>query len=816
MKFDFKADVLPHFLAISSFYLIVVLYFSPIVFEGKMIFQTDILQWEGSAKEILDYRESTGEQALWTNRMFGGMPAYLIHLDPKGDITNFLIKALTFGLPHPISALFFGMVSMYLLLICFKVRPYIAIIGAWAFAFNTFNFLSLEAGHNAKIWAIGIVPLLLAGVHLAFNGKKLLGIVITAFAVLLQLKFNHLQITYYTLLLVIVYGIGQLVIAYQQKHLPAFAKITAILLVAAVIGAMGHAARLSSVLEYGTYSIRGERNLPIEEQNDTGLDKEYAFNWSNGKLETFTLLIPNYFGGASQGEVPKNSASEKALRSNGVDNAQVNQFLNGAPTYWGDQPFTGGPIYGGAVMIFLFILAIIFSPPLYRNVFLSMVVLTLMLSWGKNLAWFNYAIFDYLPGYNKFRAVSMALGMTLFVIPLFGAIGLENLVERIGNKESLKPFLIGTGISLGLILVGIVFASWAGYQSSAGNPGYPDWLMEALKSDRKSLLMSDAFRSAMFILIPAILIGLVYYNKLKSNYALLGIGLVVLIDLWGVNSRYLDADSFIEDPSEQHFAATPADNKISADKGYFRVLNIQNPFNDARTSYRFNSIGGYHGAKMSRYGDLIDRILLSEINGFVKKAQEGNFDYQSIQRLNMLNTKYLLAGRAENAVFLNPEANGPAWFPEKIANTDSNEEEIETLAKINTKETATYNAQDNGNQSLGAGNGTIKLENYAPDALSYKASVEKSGLAVFSEIFYPKGWKAFVDGQETPILRVNYLLRGLVLPEGAHTVEMRFEPSAYYNWEMVAVIVQYLVVLSLLFAVYKNFNSKQDLTDKYD
>lgn len=218
MKFDFKADVLPHFLAISSFYLIVVLYFSPIVFEGKMIFQTDILQWEGSAKEILDHRESTGEQALWTNRMFGGMPAYLIHLDPKGDITNFLIKVFTFGLPHPISALFFGMVSMYLLLICFKVRPYIAIIGAWAFALNTFNFLSLEAGHNAKIWAIGIVPLLLAGVHLAFSGKKLLGIVMTAFAVLLQLKFNHLQITYYTLLLVIVYGLGQLVLAYQQKN----------------------------------------------------------------------------------------------------------------------------------------------------------------------------------------------------------------------------------------------------------------------------------------------------------------------------------------------------------------------------------------------------------------------------------------------------------------------------------------------------------------------------------------------------------------------------------------------------------------------
>ena len=287
---------------------------------------------------------------------------------------------------------------------------------------------------------------------------------------------------------------------------------------------------------------------------------------------------------------------------------------------------------------------------------------------------------------------------------------------------------------------------------------------------------------------------------------------MVLIDLWGVNSRYLDKDSFTNDPSEQHFAATPADNKISADKDYFRVLNIQNPFNDARTSYRFNSIGGYHGAKMSRYNDLIDRILGTEINGFVQKAQEGNFDYKGIQALNMLNTKYLMAGRAENAVFLNPEANGPAWFPESIEGTKTNEEEIEALAKINTKVTATYNAQDNGNQSINTGKGSIKLKSYSPDVLAYTASVEKSGLVVFSEIYYPKGWKAFIDGQETPILRVNYLLRGLVLPEGEHLVEMRFEPTSYYRWEYISIFAQYLVVLSLIFVVFINLKTKQEPT----
>jgi hypothetical protein len=810
MKFDFKADVLPHFLAISSFYLIVILYFSPIVFEGKMMFQSDILQWEGSAKELLEHQENTGEEALWTNRMFGGMPAYLIHLDPKGDITNFLVKVFTLGLPHPISALFFGMVSMYLLLLCFRVRPVIALIGAWAFAFNTFNFLSLEAGHNAKIWAVCIVPLLLAGIHLAFNNKKLTGIVITALAVLLQLKYNHLQITYYTLLLVFIYGIGQLVHAYRKQELPVFAKITGMLLLAAVVGVMGHMARLSSVLEYGAYSIRGERNLTEANQSDTGLDKDYAFNWSNGKLETFTLLIPNYFGGASQEAVPENSASEKALRANGIDNAQINQFINGAPTYWGDQPFTGGPIYGGGIMIFLFILGIIFAPPLYRNIFLGMTLLTLMLSWGKNLAWFNYTLFDYFPGYNKFRSVSMALGMTLFVIPLFGAIGLENVLKKREETNTKKSFLIGTGITLGLIVLGIIFASWAGYQSAVPNAGYPDWLLAALKTDRKSMLMSDALRSGIFILLSAVLIALVLYDKLKINWAILGIGILVLIDLWGVNSRYLDADSFSDNPAKQYFAATPADNKISADDGYFRVLNIQNPFNDARTSYRFNSVGGYHGAKMSRYQDLIDRILSVEINTFVQKAQEGNFDYKGIQTLNMLNTKYILAGRAENAVFLNPEANGPAWFPERIEETKTNEEEIEVLSKVDTKLTATYNTSQIDDNSIQAGEGSISLDNYSPDVLTYNATVKKSGLAVFSEIYYPKGWKAFIDGQETPILRVNYLLRGLMLPEGEHRLEMRFEPAAYYNWQLLSVIIQYLIALSLLFVIYKNLTVKQD------
>ncbi|WP_163381705.1 YfhO family protein [Cyclobacterium sp. SYSU L10401] len=799
MNVNLKEAVLPHFLAILSFYLIVIIYFSPIVFEGKMIFQSDILQWEGSAKELLEHRARTGEEALWTNSMFGGMPAYLIHLDPKGDITNTLIKILTIGLPHPVSGLFFGMVSMYLLLMVFKVRPVIAALASWAFAFNTFNFLSLEAGHNAKIWAVSIVPLILAGVHLAFSSKKLLGLSLTALAVLLQLKFNHLQITYYTLILVLIYGMGQLVKAFREKQLINFSKITALLLAGAILGGLGNLARLTSVLEYGKYSIRGERNLPQAEENDSGLDRAYAFNWSNGKLETLTLLIPNYFGGASQQALPENSAAENALRTQGMEPQQINQFVKNAPTYWGDQPFTGGPIYGGAIMIFLFILGILFAPPLYRNVLLAMTLVTLMLSWGKNLEWFNYTLFDYLPGYNKFRAVSMALGITLLVIPILGALGLEQFYL---NREAVKTkatFFKALGITAGLILLAVVFAHWSGFGGT--DSSYPDWLQAALKTDRKSLLYADTFRSAMFIGATALLLSLALFKKMKMEYAIMATGLLLLVDLWGVNRRYLDQDSFTENPSEQHFAATPADEKIMQDQGYFRVLNLQNPFNDARTSYRFNSIGGYHGAKMSRYQDLIERILDPEISAFVEKAQEGNFDYAGIPVLNMLNTRYIMAGRGENAVFRNPEANGAAWFPEEIIPVSNNEEEISTLSALDTKSTATYPSADAANTPA-SGAGKLSLESNGPDQLVYSGQVERKGLAVFSEIFYSEGWQATVNGQEAEIHRVNYLLRGLVLPEGEVRVEMSYQPQAYYLNRTLSAIFQYAVLGLVLFAGY--------------
>jgi hypothetical protein len=356
------------------------------VFDGKIIFQSDILQWEGSAKAILDHRASTGEQALWTNSMFGGMPAYFVSMEFPGDITNALISVLTLGLPHPINGLFFGMLGMYILLLSLGVRPVFSMAGAIAFTLNTYNLLSLEAGHNAKIWAVCLIPLILAGIHLAFDRKKILGAALLALGLLLQLKFNHLQITYYTLIISVVYVVVRMIFDWKKEGFAGLSKTLGFLVLGALLAVGGNIGRLATALEYSPYSTRGNSTL---EAKSSGLDKDYAFGWSNGILESLTLLVPDFYGGGSNTPLPKNSESEKVLRGQGVEAAQINSFLKGAPTYWGDQPFTGGPIYGGVILVFLAILGIWAAPKESLITFGVIIILSLMLSWGKNLAWFK-------------------------------------------------------------------------------------------------------------------------------------------------------------------------------------------------------------------------------------------------------------------------------------------------------------------------------------------------------------------------------------------------------------------------------------------
>ena len=806
MHINLKKDVLPHAISVAVFYLIVLFYFSPAVFDGKIIFQNDILQWEGGAKEIIDHRAETGEEAIWTNSMFGGMPAYLVSFEIAGDITNYITKVLTLGLPHPINSIFFGMVAMYMLLLSFKVRPEFSVIGAIAFAFNTFHIISVDAGHNAKIWAICLIPLILAGIHLAFNQKKLLGLALFTLGLMLQLKFNHLQITYYTVIIVFIYLIAVIYENYKSRQLPEFGKVALILILGTLIAVGGNISRFISVYEYGKFSTRGASNLETGNNSQAGLDKDYAFNWSQGKAETLTLLVPFFYGGGSGEALPKESNTEAALRANGVDNAQIKGFVQSAPTYWGDQPGTGGPIYGGAIMLFLFVLGLLYARKSYRYAFLSITILSLLLAWGKNLEWFNYTVFDFLPGYNKFRAVSMALSIALFSIPLLGALGLEGLFKEKLDKKTLKNLAIALGSTAGIALLLAVFAGTLGFRGAV-DVNLPDWLVSAVQEDRKALLKSSAFKSFIFIALSGALIYLALKNKISVQLTGLGIVILLTIDLWMINKRYLNDDSFQINPSQQFFSATPADKMILEDPGYFRVLNLANPFNDARTSYFFNSVGGYHGAKMRRYQELIENVISQEMNQFIQKAQEGNFDFESLNALNMLNTKYIMAGQAENAVFENPLANGPAWFPSRIVETNSNDEEIKLIAEINTQQEATVNVQEFKNVQVGSG--SIRLERQSPNQLTYKVNAEAAGLVVFSEIYYPLGWNATINGQEAEIIRTNYLLRGIEVPTGQSTIEMKFEPESYYKTKGINVISQYLWLALFLVSLFFTFKPEK-------
>lgn len=800
MKLNFQKDLLPHLLGILLFYLIVVLYFSPMVFDGKIIFQGDILQWEGSAKAVLDYRAETGEQLLWTNSMFGGMPTYFISLEFPGDITNLLISVLTLGLPHPINGLFFGMLGMYILLLSYGVRPIYSMAGAIAFSFNTYNILSLEAGHNAKIWAVCLIPLILAGIHLAFERKRILGAALLALGLLLQLKFNHLQITYYTLIISVIYVLVRLIFDWKKVGLGNLSKSLGFLVLGAILAVGGNLGRLATAFEYSPYSTRGKATL---ETAKAGLDSEYAFGWSNGVLETLTLIIPDFYGGGSNTPLPKDSESEKALRSQGLDPGQINGFIQSAPTYWGDQPFTGGPIYGSVILVFLAILGFWVAPKESLITFGTVIILSLMLSWGKNLGWFNYLLFDYLPGYNKFRAVSMALGMTLFAIPVLGMIALERITE----KGELRPLLISGGIVAGLTLI-LAVASGAFFRfEGAADANFPDWLVSALKADRKAMLSASAWKSFAFI---AVALGLIYFHiKGIISDIILGIGLIALVtlDVWTINRRYLNQESFQGNPSRQFFAETAADKVIEADQGYFRVLPLTEGLTQgARTSYRFQSLGGYHGAKLRRYQDLVDNQLQFELQEFIQKAQEGTFDWEGIGVINMLNTKYLIAGSDESSVFENPMANGPAWIPSELVSVTTNQEEMDRLDEINTKIQATINTAEFGQLTSGAGQ--ISLASTTPNQLTYKAEMSKGGLAVFSEIYYPEGWTATIDGKESPILRVNYLLRGLEVPEGSHEIVFTFAPSSYYSTKTPMVIFQYLIALGLIAGIFLTYREK--------
>ena len=778
----------PHAISLIGGFCLVILFFSPIFFENKTLDQNDVKQGVGSGIEVQDFRAETGEEALWTNSMFSGMPAYLINISYSGELVKYAHKIISMNLPSSAQVIFLAFVSFYILLLTFKVRPLFAFIGAVAFAFNTFNLISVEAGHIWKVRAIAYMPLVVSGVNLIFSKtKEWLGLGLLSLAVALEIHANHLQITYYLLLFLIIYGVIQLIVAVKENQLPTFLRKVAFLLIAGIVGVGANSARIWTTLEYSKYSTRGTTELTAEvtgESKTSGLDRDYVFNWSYGVLESLTLVVPNFSGGASTMALDESSNLGQALLSRGVRGKQLQDQLANVPTYWGDQPIVAGPSYAGAIMFFLFVLGLFVLDKKIKYWLVAATVLGLLLAWGKNFESFNYLMYDYFPGYNKFRSVSMAMVILLLAVPLQGVLALEKWFLNTGKNKQKDLLLAGCFVA-GICLLLFLLSFMLGFRGAvdAQLSQLPTWYVDAIKADRQSMLSGDAIRSLVLVLISIGCIYAYYIGKIK--YAIAGSILAVLtiFDFLTVGGRFIDDSNYMRKSRSQLIEMTPADQEIKrlAGDSHYRVLNLQNPFNEAFTSAFHSSIGGYHGAKMKRYQELITYGISNEMNDLIESLRSGNPNFEDQYILNMLNTKFIKYGPAKENIMPNPAAFGNAWLVTNVEKVNSADDEILALQELSTRTTAVINVSKFDDiQDQYQGKGSIQLLDYKPNKLVYQANLDEKGLACFSEIYYPEGWSAKIDGNEAEIIQANYVLRALDIPEGSHEIVFEFQPDSYF------------------------------------
>ena len=787
--------LIPHLSAIVLFVLISLIYLSPVL-NGKKIDQQDIRQFTGMSKEILDHRAEYDEEPLWTNSMFSGMPAYQISVRYKKNLISYCSQLFKLYLPGPAGTVFLYLLGFYFLLVSLGIDYRLAIIGAIAYAFSSYFFIIIEAGHNTKAHAIGYVAPILASFLMVFRGKKvLLGFALTALFTSLILNANHLQITYYLVMLLFIIGVVKFIEAYKEKALPLFFKYVGILLLAGTIGSLTSLSRIATTMEYGQKSIRGKSELTNNQSNKTsGLDKDYATAWSYGKAESFTLLIPNFHGGASGGALTTDSETYRLFK-NSQQASQAKKIIKKLPLYWGSQPFTSGPVYAGAVVCFLFVMGLFLIKGYLRWWILTTFLLMLALSWGKNLMPLTDFFLEYVPGYNKFRTVSTTLVIVELLIPFLGILALNKIIKEGKTNEVMKSFKYALGIVGGLCLLFALTPNTFFDFEGLNDAQYGEALTEALRVDRASLFSADAFRSLAFILLSAVGI-LLYLNKtIKKTPLILLLGVLILVDMWVVNKRYLNDENFkAKRKVLQPFIPSVADSQILQDPDpNYRVYNTTvsgGPFNDASTSYFHKSIGGYHGAKLKRYQEVIDFHI-----------SKGNMNV-----LNMLNSKYFIVRGQNNQPIAqrNPNTLGNAWFVSDIIIVENSDEEIQKLGQINTANQVVVDQRYDVPSIIDYDStATIQLTNYKANHLSYTSSATTNQLAVFSEIYYDKGWNAYIDGELVPHIRANYLLRALPIPSGQHTIEFKFEPQTYYATENITLFSSLIVIIALFGAVFK-------------
>lgn len=824
-------------ICLIAFIIIGFLYANPVL-TGKQLFQHDIVQYKGGAKELLDYRAQNGEETYWSDSMFGGMPTYQMGSQFRGDVIKKIDNLLMF-LPKPVNYLFLLFSGFFLLgMVVVKNWKY-ALLGATFFGLSTYFYIIIAAGHNGKVHTIAYFAPLLAGILLVYIRKKyILGFIVTALFMGLQIAANHPQMTYYLFLALGFLFISEFIRAIQKKTpMKHFLISSGVLALAFVIGVGMNSQRLMANSEYVTETVRGEQILNNESQQTgkSGMDKESMLMWSYGKLETLNLFIPRLMGGGSnEPEAERMMARIQEMVQDNVSSQQEMDRISqgfGNLTYWGDQPGTSGPAYQGAVVIFLAILGFFFAWKKYRYWILGASLLTIGLAWGSNLMFLSDLFIDFVPFYNKFRAPSSILVVVELLFPLIAIIGLYRFLkdEKITEEYKQKILLYVSGAVLGITLLLIFFGkSLLGFATSQEQTYLPPYLLDFLVDERFSMFRTDAIKAVIYVGITATVLYFGLKKKLNVNMVLIVIGTVSLFDLWTVNKRYLNEGNFVDEV----FAENPFQTEVSdlliqkvgdnrelqsllmnanvnktletiaeKDKGHYRIYNQAiGPFSETNTSYFKSSVGGYHAVKLRRYDDLINEYF-------------SKMDTVKVPRiLNMLNTKYMIFGDRENPQAVpNPYANGNAWFVSEVKFVNSPNEEIKKIGEIETKQIAVISNDDknyfNGKNLAKDSTATIQLTNYKANELTFKSQSKTPQLAVFSEVYYPKGWKMFVDEKEVPYIKANYLLRAVHVPAGNHTVRMIFQPEVIQKGKIISMIAFGLFLLFSLLGIWFLFKT---------
>ncbi|WP_273389792.1 YfhO family protein [Barnesiella viscericola] len=789
-------------LPVLLFIVLSFVYFSPDVIEGKILFQHDTQQGLAIGHEAQVYAQESGETPRWTGSLFSGMPTFQI--SPSYS-SNAPLKALqhvyNLWLVSPVSLVFIMMLGFYILLLTLNVRWYLAAFGAIAYAFSSYFFIIIAAGHIWKFITLAYIPPTIAGVILAYRGKYLLGGALAALFGALQIMSNHVQMSYYFLFVICAVVVAYGVEHYRSHTMPRFFKATGVLVVAALLAVGANASNLYHTYKYSKESMRGghtELTSPDADKSKpagNGLDKEYITQWSYGKMETLTLLIPDSKGGAS-GPLAENERAVKAA------DPQLRPYLSQVDRYWGDQPFTAGPVYVGALIFFLFVLGCFIVRTPLKWALLVVTLLTIMLSWGKNMMWLTDWFIDYFPMYNRFRTVSSILVVAEFCMPLLAVLALKKIFDdpSILSREK-RWFYLSGGIVAGIALLAALFPTMfdsflKDYElEAAGQPGYAE-LFAGIAEARQAVFTADAWRSFIIVALGFAVLWLLCQKKLNPTVAMIALVVILVGDMYPVNKRYLNSKNF-ETPARKTnpFPMTDADRYILQDKDMnYRVLNaaagetLASAFSEPRTSYYHKSIGGYHAAKLRRYQDLIDRQLVNA-NPAV---------------LNMLNTRYIIQPLEDGreTVVRNPGALGNAWFVSEVKWVDNADAEMAAITDFDPSHTAVADrrfAREIGDKVVPPAVGdTIYETGYKPDELTYRYRSQQGGLAVFSEIYFPWGWQVTVDGKPVDMARVNYVLRAVNLPAGEHEVIFRFDPPSVHTTEAIAYVSLFLILAAFV------------------